>query len=211
MLVFGPPDMGKTRLVLTAPRPLLVAIEPGLMSLRGSDIPTVFLTTPAEIDEFFRWVFSSTEAAAYDTLFIDSISEMTSLYIREELSRTSKSGAKVNGEAAYGEMATRILNHIFGLYYVRNKHVVLTAKQTVENGTGKRIPSFEGRKLTTEIPHRYDLVAHLDLATVPGVARQVKALRTRPTYDILARDRSGKLAEFEQPDLNLLFNKLLQG
>lgn len=202
-LVYGPPGTGKTPLLNTAPRPVLLAVEPGLLSMRGSPIPTCLAETPALIDDFFNWLFNSREADQYDTVGIDSVSEISYRYLVPELK------AHKDGRKAYGEMARKVFPHLSNLYYMRNKHAYLIAKQTTDE-SGKYIPHFEGKDLGTKVPHLYDEILHLAKVQVPGVG-EVTALRTQEAYNIAARDRSGRLAEFEQPHLTNLFNKILQG
>lgn len=212
-LTYGPPGGGKTPLVSTAPRPILLAVEPGLLSMRGSNVPTVNAANNlALVDEFFRWCASSAEAKNYDTICVDSATEIAEMIVREELNKKTKSGGDAHGLKAYGNMSDRVMAYLNQLYYTMNKHVYLTAKQCIvyENGIPTRKPYFPGKDLNTKVPHLYDEILHLAITNVPGVAGEVAALRTRASIDILARDRSGMLAEYEQPNLTHLFNKAMQ-
>lgn len=208
---FGPPGSGKTPLLNTAPRPVLLATEPGLLSMRGSNIPTCMATTVPQIEDFFNWLISSPEAKQYDTVGIDSASQLAEIYLAQELGKKSKSGNKVDGKAAYGEMASKTLAHLNTLYYLREKHVYLIAKQTPPGDDyPQKMPWFPGKDLNVKVPHLFDEILHLGLAAVPSVG-EVQALRTKASYDVFARDRSGRLAEFEQPNLSVVFNKITQG
>jgi hypothetical protein len=202
-IVYGAPGVGKTPMVMTAPRPILLAVEPGMLSMRGSDVPTCFAPTPELADDFFTWLFNSKEAAAYDTVAIDSVSQLAELYVVQELKRNK------DGRKAYGEMSQRMMANLNGLYYTRNKHAYLICKEgTVEeNGVFRRRPFFPGQDLSVKVPHLFDIIMHMACTRMPGVAGEHMALRTKSSYDVLARDRSGKLAEFEQPNLTNLFNK----
>ncbi|WBF76860.1 hypothetical protein PSV3_00158 [Septimatrevirus PSV32] len=75
-VVFGAPGSGKTPLINTAPRPVLLVTEPGMLSMRGSNVPAWEAYSPALIVEFFEWFMKSREAANFDTLGIDSISNI---------------------------------------------------------------------------------------------------------------------------------------
>lgn len=211
-VIYGPPGIGKTPLLNTAPRPILLATEPGLLSMRGSSVMTCLAPTPAEVDDFMRWLASSPEAKNYDTVGVDSGSQLAEIILKQELSKKSKSGNKVDGKAAYGEMSVRVMEHINTLYYMMNKHVIIICKEEVfdDNGTTTRRPYFPGKDLNVKIPHLFDEILRYEKVNVPSVG-DVKALRAVATYGIIARDRSGRLGEFEQPDLSLLFNKILQG
>lgn len=211
MVCFGPPGSGKTPLLNTAPRPVLLATEPGLLSMRGSSVPTCMATTTAQIEDFFNWLVSSTEAKQYDTVGIDSATQLAETYLAQELGKKSKSGNKVDGKAAYGEMSMKTHTHLTTLYYLREKHVYIICKQTPPGDDyPQKAPWFPGKDLNVKVPHLYDEILHLGVAAVPSVG-EVMALRTKASYDVFARDRSGRLAEFEQPNLTAVFNKITQG
>jgi hypothetical protein len=174
--------------------------------MRGSNVPTCEAYTPEAIDDFYRWLGSSAEANNVDTVCVDSLSQQAEIILTQELGRNK------DGRKAYGEMSRRIMEHLNRLYFTRNKHTYLICKQgTVEEGgSQKRRPYFPGQDLSVKIPHLFDEILHLDKANMPGVG-SVVAFRCLGSYDITARDRSGKLAEFEKPDLTHIFNKILQG
>lgn len=205
MLAYGPPGAGKTPLINTAPRPVLMICEPGMLSMRGSTVPAWEASTVERIDEFFDWVFRSPEARSYDTIGLDSASQMAEIILKAELKRNR------DGRKAYGEMARKVLDHLTGLYYMQQKHAYLICKQALaeEEGTQTKRPYFPGQELNIQVPHLYDLIAHIAKTTVPGVQSQVLAIRTASTFGINARDRSGRLAELEQPDLTALFKKAM--
>ncbi len=96
-IVYGPPGTGKTPIVNSAPRPVLMACEPGLLSMRGSKVSTWFADTGIRIDEFFKWLFNSKEANNFDTVAVDSVSQMCEIYLREAEQGKSKSGNKMHG------------------------------------------------------------------------------------------------------------------
>lgn len=201
---YGPPGSAKTPLINTAPRPVLLATEPGLLSMRGSNVPTWEGYTPARIDEFFKWVFGSTELKNFDTICIDSTTQMAEIYLDAAL-KSNK-----HGLAAYGEMARNTLEHLETLYYVRQKHTYLIAKQEIinENGLTLKRPYYPGKELPVKLPHKFDQILQLDIQNVPGVG-QVKALRCIGSIDVSARDRTGMLAEFEPPNFSALVAKAM--
>ena len=203
-VVYGPAGSGKTPIINTAPRPVLLACEPGLLSMRGSNVPTWQGYTPEAINEFFKWFFSSDETKNFDTLAIDSTSHMAEIYLQAAL-KTNK-----HGLAAYGEMATETLKHLNTLYYTKQKHTYLIAKQEIinENGLTIRRPYYPGRQLPIELPHKYDQILQLDIQNVPGVG-QTKAFRCQGSIDVLARDRTAMLNEFEPPDFGNIIKKCM--
>jgi hypothetical protein len=217
-ILYGKPGTGKTPLMNTAPRPVLLATEPGLLSMRNSQVPTWDAFNPERIEEFFKWFFESKEAANFDTLGVDSGSQLAEIILAQEQNRQK------DGRKAYGELSRRCMVYFDQLFFMPQKHIVLICKQT-QAETGKTIvqangafnveftyqaqPYFPGNDLNVKVPHRYDEILYMAEATVPGQQRPVMALRTKGTAEILARDRSGNLAELEPPDLSALFQKAM--
>ncbi len=205
-LIYGAPGTGKSPVFNTAPNPLLLVVEPGMLSMRGSTIPAFEAYTVPTINEFFKWFFNSAEAKKFDTLGIDSVSQMAEIILTEKL-RTISHGMK-----AYGEMSTDVMEIINKLYFFPQKHLYLISKQTTveESGAQKRRPFFPGKDLNVKIPHLFDEILHLGMHVVPGIPGYTKAFCTAEQFDLLARDRSGQLNTYEPPNLTDIFNKAMQ-
>jgi hypothetical protein len=204
-VVYGPPGGGKTPIINTAPRPVLLACEPGLLSMRGSKVPTYAADTGAKIDDFFKWAFHSAETKNFDTIAVDSVSQMAEIYLQEAI-KTKKHGLQ-----AYGDMAKNVMDHLRGLYFLQNKHTYLIAKEqiVIESGMSVRRPYFPGQQLPTEVPHLFDAILHLAKHNVPSVGQVVSFLCAQQ-IDTMARDRSGRLSEYEQPNFGDLVRKAFQ-
>lgn len=217
--IFGGPGSGKTPLMNTAPRPVLLVTEPGMLSMRGSSIPAWEAYTSALVAEFFEWFMKSREASNFDTLCIDSISNIAELILADELAKVK------HGMKAYGNMSERVMKICNDLYYMPQKHIAMIAKQAlVENGRQtilqngevtyepimQKRPFFPGKDLNVKVPHLFDNVMHLGEVVMPGQPKPVRALRTKEIPEVFARDRLGNLNEVEQPDLSLLFAKAMQ-
>lgn len=198
-IIYGPPGSAKTPIINTAPRPVLLATEPGLLSMIGSNVPTWIGGTKAKIDEFFKWFENSAEAKKFDTLAIDSTSQMCDIGL-------SESKAK-HGLAQYGEMADWVYPFLERLYFMREKHMYLIAKEEVLP-SGQRRPYYPGKYLPTQIPHKYDCILRLAKTQIPGVGEQL-AFQCNGTYEISARNRTGTLADYEPPDFTALVKKVM--
>lgn len=205
-IVYGPPGSGKTPLLTTAPRPVCMICEPGLLTVRNvKNVPGFAAYTPELIEEFFEWLTKSNEAKSFDTVGIDSVSQMAEIFLTQELGRNK------DGRKAYGEMHRRTMKILNDLYYLPNKHIYLIAKEgnfEVEGGNITK-PYFPGKELNVQVPHMYDEVWRIGLTHVPGQPKPVQAIRTVSTFGHFARDRSGRLAEIEYPELTSLFNKAM--
>lgn len=210
-IVFGPPGGKKTPTINTCPKPLLLACEPGLLSMRGSTVPTFQAFTGKLIDEFFIWFHGSNERRNFDTLAVDSVSQLADIYLQEALSGSSNSGNKRHGLQAYGEMATKVLSHLRPLFFTENIHTYLIAKEGTKDGM--KWPYFPGQQLLTEVPHMYDFILHLGIQNVGminGVAvGQTTAFRCNQSIDVLARNRTGNLNDFEEPHFGKLVAKAM--
>jgi hypothetical protein len=154
-LVYGPPGSGKTPLLNTAPRPVLLAIEPGMLSMRSSNVPTWATgPDPKRIDEFFDWFTRSNEANNFDTLGIDSVPEMGQVFLDQG------KGLFKDGRKQHGHMWEKTMKHVNDVYYMRNKHIYAICKQGREET--RVFPSFPGAALNRDIPHKFDFILHLD-------------------------------------------------
>jgi AAA domain len=205
LLCYGPPGSAKTPQTNYAPRPLLLATEPGLLSMRGSTVPTYEANTPAKINEFFKWFFSSAETKNFDTLCIDSVSQLADTYLQQAL-KDNKHGMK-----AYGEMAESTMEHLRTLYYTREKHTYLICKEETKNLDNQTVrrPYFPGQVLPIDIPHMYDVITRLAKTNVPGMVGETLAFQCVGTYNIIARNRTGNLNDFEPPNLGDLIRKAM--
>lgn len=199
-VVYGPPGVGKTPVGNTAPRPVMLCVEPGMLSMRGSKIPSYGGFTVKTIDEFFEWAMKSNEMKNFDTIIIDSISQMAEIKLADAQAHNR------DGRKAYGEMSEWVMKHLDAIFFLQYKHTYLIAKQMFEDNLVR--PYFPGKDLNTKVPHRYDVIMQLAVHNIPG-AGQHKAFRTSASMEAVARDRSGKLAEYEPPDLTALFNKIM--
>lgn len=205
-LIYGGPGTGKTPLIKTAPRPVMCVVEPGMLSMRDAiDIPAWEAYTVERIDEFFEWMLKSKEINNFDTIAIDSISQLAEIVL------TTMQKKFKDGRQAYGEMAKKMMQIVNDLYYLQNKHIYIIAKQAMidDNGVNLKRPYFPGQELNVKIPHVFDEIFHISETNIPGQNKPTLAIRTESTFGILARDRSGKLAELEQPHLEKIFKKCM--
>lgn len=215
-IFYGPPGSGKTPIVQSAPRPLMLVCEPGLLSMRTSVLPCYLANTGPRIAEFFEWFFNSREADQFDTLAMDSGSQLAEIVLAEQFLRNK------DGRKAYGEMSNICMKYFDGLFYMPNKHIYIIAKEGhkeyVESAMiggvptittiRKAEPYFPGQDLPMKISHRFDLICQVNKGDIPGLGRQ-QYIRTKESSTVTARDRSGKLEEFEPPDLTALFKKAM--
>ena len=206
-VVYGGPGTGKTPIIVTAPRPIVCVVEPGTLSARNSSfdtVPAFEANEDSKIKDFFKWICESNEAKGFDTIGIDSATQMAEIFLKGELQRNK------DGRRAYGEMARAVKDIFDKLYYLPNKHIYLIAKQGEDDITKKKKPYFPGQELNVYVPHLFDEVLQLGFHQIPGQQQPIQSFKCKESFDAVARDRSGNLAEFEPPNLTHIFNKCMQ-
>jgi hypothetical protein len=205
-LVYGKSGAGKTKLAATAPAPIILSAESGILSLREFQIPMIQIKTVADLTEVHQWALNSAEAKQFATIYIDSISE-----IGEVVLANAKAQVK-DPRQAYGELIEKMMATIKAFRDLPGKNVVMAAKQEPikdeMTGIVQYGPSMPGSKLGPQLPYLFDEVFRLGVGKTPqGV--EYRFLQTGPDLQYDAKDRSGSLDPVERPDLSFVFSKIL--
>jgi hypothetical protein len=202
-LVYGESGVGKTRLCATAPRPIIISAEGGLLSLRSQKIPALEIKQLDDLNRAHDWL-SGPAGSQYYTICLDSISE-----IAEKVLANAKKGTK-DGRAAYGTLADQMWQVIRAFRDMPGKCVVMTAKAEYvkddTTGITRWGPSMPGKQLTQGLAYYFDEVFYY--GSFRQQAGEFKALQTQMDLQYTAKDRSGALAFYESPDLLAVFNKI---
>lgn len=220
MLAYAPAGIGKTMLVPTLPRPFLLSAEAGLLSLTPEnitrvhgantpgimyDIPGVQIEKFSDLLEAYQYITTSEYAIKnFDSIALDSISE-----IAEVVLNNARATVK-DPRQAYGNMNEQITELIRKFRDLPGKHVYFSAKQDREKDEKGMMlygPSMPGKQLTQGIDHFFDEVFVLSLGKLDN-GTTYRFLRTRPDPQFRAKDRSGALDEFEEPNLSKIINKI---
>lgn len=205
-LVYGKPGVGKTPFIATGPSPIILSAEKGLLSIRNSRTPYIEINDYRALTEAFQWCMGSHEARQYWTFGLDSMSEICEVLLTER-KRTQKDPRK-----AYGDVADEGL--AVARYFRDNlpgKNVIVICKEEFDkdDATGMLLyqPMMPGKQLGPKLPYFFDEVWRL--VSVEQGNQRYNALCTRGNYQFVARDRSGMLADYEQPNATAVFKKIL--
>lgn len=204
IVVYGQSGAGKTCLIPTMPNPLVISAEGGLLSIASADVPYIEVNSYDSLMEAYKFVAQSSEAQQFQSIAIDSISEIAELVLAHE-KRTNK-----DGRAAYGEMAVQVTEIIRAFRDLAGKHVYFSAKaEKSQDETGRMLyaPSMPGAKMGQALPYLVDEVFALRTEKAPD-GTLARALQCQPDGAWQAKDRSGCLAMWEAPDLGAIIRKI---
>lgn len=213
-MIYGNSGVGKTRLLASAPAPLILSAERGLLSLRQFNLPAVEINSLAKLNEVYTWLLNRGDGGQFQTIGIDSVSEIGEVVLAEEKKKTK------DPRKGYGEMADQLVDLLRRFRELQYRHVVMIAKQeySSDGATGARYwqPSFPGQKIAQAAPYFVDSVWQLFTLISQTTNKREWWLRTQPDAQNIAKDRSGSLAEYENADpqtgggLSFLFAKMMR-
>jgi phage nucleotide-binding protein len=204
MLVYGNAGTGKTSLIPTLPNPIVLSAEGGLLSIQDANLPYVEVNNYETLMEAYKWLTESVEGKGFDSIALDSISEIAEVVLNHE-----KKIAK-DPRQAYGAMQEQMADIIRAFRDIPGKHVYFTAKcEKSQDETGRLLyaPSMPGNKTGQQLPYFFDEVLALRVEKDADGNSQ-RALMCDSDGIWLAKDRSGKLGAWEAPDLTAIIAKI---
>lgn len=201
-VVYGAAGSGKTRLAASAPRPLIISAEAGLLSLADEKVDFIEVTSLKDWDDVYRFVKTSAEANKYETICLDSLSEIAEVLVAE-LKPQFK-----DGRQAYMALADAMMPMLRKFRDLKGKHTVFTAKMVVlqdeESGRVTDEIMLPGKVLPSQVPYLVDELFHLTMSKTKKFVVQ-----TVPTRRSFAKDRSGALEAEEEPNMTAIINKIM--
>jgi len=202
-LVYGMAGAGKTNLSASMPAPIIISAEGGLLSIKDAGLPYIEVSSMDSLMEAFEYV-AGADGNCFQSVVLDSISEIGEVVLSHEKSINK------DGRAAYGEMATQMTSIIRAFRDLPGKNVLMTAKaEKSQDETGRILysPSMPGNKVGQALPYFFDLVIALRVERdADGVTQ--RALLCQPDGLWSAKDRSGKLDQWEAPDMGEIIRKI---
>ncbi len=220
MTVYGSAGSGKTRLcATTGESTIIISAESGLLSLRGFDIPVIEVKTIGEVKEAYDFL-GSHEGRQYQWVCVDSLSEVAEVVLANEKSISR------DPRQAYGALQDTMYELIRSFRDLPERNVYFSAKQAsekvdiIETRTVGAIstnvvvgskqtftPMLPGAKLGQALPYFTDMIFALRVER-DADGNPSRWLQTAPDESYIAKDRSGCLDPFEQPDLATIARKI---
>lgn len=220
VLIYGEAGNGKTRFSgTTKPRfnPFIISAESGLLSLNklGHKYDYTEIKSWKELAEIFN--FLKMGKHEYDTVILDSVSEMQNICMAQLLADSGKEQLQMQ---EWGLLGTRMQSMIRSFRDL-DMNVIMTclAETKTDELTGKTHtgPLLSG-KTRDMIPAFFDEVFYAGVKT--GKDKDGKEVRkhyllTAATETHIAKDRSGMLPQYVEPDFtkvyDLIFNNQPKG
>ena len=207
VLVYGQAGAGKTSLIKTLPNPIVLSAEGGLLSIQDADLPYIEISDMDTLREAYTWLAESDEAKQYQSVALDSISEIAEVVLNAEKKATK------DPRQAYGAMQEQMADIIRAFRDLPGRHVYMSAKlEKTQDEMGRVLyaPSMPGNKAGQALPYFFDEVLALRVEKDSEGVTQ-RALMCDSDGLWLAKDRSGKLEAWEAPDLGAIITKMQGG
>jgi tetratricopeptide (TPR) repeat protein len=154
--------------------------------------------------EAYSWLKESAEAQAYQSVALDSISEIAEVVLNAEKKATK------DPRAAYGNMQEQMADIIRAFRDLPGRHVYMSAKlEKTQDEMGRVLysPSMPGNKTGQALPYFFDEVLALRIEKdAEGVIQRGLMCDSDGLW--LAKDRSGKLDAWEPADLGAVITKI---
>lgn len=213
-VIYGFAGSGKTILCSTAPKPIIISADEGLISLSEKDVPCIEVRTMKDIGDAYLLIKDNND---YQTICIDCISEISEIVLAKVLKSDDviTKGGKIELRIAYRLLASIIMPMIRNFRNIRGKNIVFISKaKTFEDEDTQQILTrlmIPGRVVPNNLPYLVDEVLFL------GIDRQGdRFLQCQESKGVYAKDRSSKLNEIEKiikdddKSLDKIFKKMLK-
>ncbi len=207
VIVYGGSGVGKTWLIQTAPKPVIISAEKGLLTLKEFNIPVIEIKSFQDLEDAYVFITTDKRAKNFETICLDSISDIAETVLAEE---KTKCGA--DPRQAYGAYADKLLPMIKKFRDLEKKNVYFTAKLRAMHdefsGITSYLPSMPGQQLGPQLPYLFDFSLVLRVGQDED-GNKFRFLQTESDVQYTAKARGGKLEASEPPDLGYLFKKVL--
>ena len=187
----------------TLPKPIILSAEAGLLSIQDADMPYLEIGSIDDLREAYQFI-TSDKGNEFQSVALDSISEIAEVILNAEKKNTK------DPRQAYGAMQEQVADLIRAFRDLPGKHVYMSAKLEKSQDEMGRIlyaPSMPGNKTGQQLPYFFDEVLALRVERdAEGVTQRGLMCDSDGLWQ--AKDRSGKLDQWEMPDLGAIISKI---
>lgn len=212
-LGYGMLGTGKTRLCASpaaSDQPVLIGnAEGGLLSLKDlpesqkKHISVVSLKSFSDIEQLYTYLIKEHQFA---WVCFDSITEIAEVVLSEEKAKSN------DGRIYYTALADIMMDFLRTFRDIPNYNIMMSAKMTrfTDEMTNRTMywPLMPGKQLTNGIGYLFDEVFALRVEQDQD-GKETRWLQTSRDIQYEAKDRSGRLDQFEPPDLPSIAAKIM--
>jgi hypothetical protein len=204
VLTYGYSGVGKTKFAGTAPAPLFLDIEGGLLTLRDQHIDVVTIRRWEDVSDCFMYLRDGDHK--YNTVVVDSLTELQKVLCDHYVD--GKERLTLGDWGLIIDKTRRFVRHLKNL--PMNVIVIALAEQKKDEECGRiyTVPSLNGKAL----PH--ELAAYFDLVLYQYVEQDNDGIhylaRTYGDKRIVAKDRSGILSPVIKPVFNEIYTAVFK-
>ena len=212
VLVHAPAGSGKTRLCGTTPDPqrtLIISAESGLLSLADVEIPVFEIKKIQDLDQIYDYLCTDEAKRQFDWICLDSVTE-----IAEQVLAAAKEVSS-DPRQAYGKLIDEMTVALKGFRELPyNVYMSCKQERIKDEAEGLTLysPSMPGSKLAQNVPYLFDEVfalhVHREINSETGEVKISRMLQTQSDSRYSAKDRSGALSLWEEPNLALIAKKI---
>lgn len=217
MLIYGGSGMGKTVFGSTAPKPLFLAVEEGLLSLADKGVQYVKINSLQDMRDVLKALRENSIKDAngkpieYESIVIDSLTEVQNVVIQ------NITGGRQPSQNEWGKFSDAMAEILKGFTKLP-KHVIFTcleSEKAAEDDDGREFTRFQPElfgKLAEKAQAMMDFVGRYYMKTtvVNDKPTQVRTLTFTINAKWKAKDRSGKLPQFADPDFSKLMSEFVK-
>ena len=205
-LIYAESGMGKTTLLGTLPEAetLIVSAESGLLCLNDKNIAVAEINSWHDLQEVYKNLLRNPEWAHFKYVGIDSLTELSDMLVttleNSPEFRDPKMALKM-----WGEFSKRMTSTI-KVFRDLDKAVIFTAlaEDILDSGAVIKKPYIKGKAVQRMLASYFDEVFYLSVNSTT----EERELQTQPSTAIQAKDRSGKLNNYEEANLTTIINKI---
>ena len=184
-IIYGGAGVGKTRTIATAPSPIIISAEEGLLSLMEVEIPYIEVKTLQDLDDAYN-MLKKDAGQTYKTIGLDSLSEIAETLIAQELPKHK------DGRQAYAALAQAMIPMLKKFRDLKDVNTVFSCKKIdvkdEETGTVTTELMLPGNVLSNQVPYIVDELFYMDVDR-----KGIPFLQVKPSRKVFAKDRSGAL------------------
>ena len=197
-LVYGESGSGKTYLASTLNNCIIVSVESGLLTLKDFSVDYVEATTLEQL----RSTLAELSTSKYDTIFIDSITEISQKMVEYAKAVYPNDNQIMKVYGLHNDMITKMIKYTRDM----NKNIIYTALQKVDKDvTGIRyhVPNMAG-SIASSCPALFDFVFNLSVIEKDNNDERLLLTSSKNNYICKSRVR---LDDYELPHLGNIINK----